>query len=534
MRSSLAYVVAWVALPTLFLVLMLGLPLARLGIEALSQGAELGLPGALTILQDNYLRWRLFWTLLQAALTSLLVCLLGVPIAWVLARLEFPGRNILLRVVMMPFVIPSLVAALGVMSLLGVRGLTQSWWGWGLEASPVLLIYGNVFFNLGLVIRATVEGLEHVSANQWAAAQTLGATPWRAFWRVQWPTLLPWLLSSVCLVFLFSFGSFGLALILGGHAYATLEVEIYTLVAHELRLMAASQLAGISLILTTSVALLYLRFEKLHTVPLPQHPILRQTPHTAGQMLACVLAGAAVLMVCVLPVLAIGVRLAYSSAQAWAVLLESETLRALFNSLRFSAMGTLLAMVLGLLHALASHRYSRLRIMAYFPLLVSPVAMAFGLLLAYPHWVASQVILLSAYALLAFPLVSRSISAALAAIPASWLHAAATLGASPWRCFWRITLPAIAPSLRNALALASATCLGEFAVTLFLSRPEWMTLTTLIHQKLSRPGALNLEEALVLSSLLLLLAWLVFVLMDRSHQNRNSQDVTRRSVDAYA
>ena len=86
------------------------------------------------------------------------------------------------------------------------------------------------------MVRAGVDGLARVSARQLAAARTLGATPWRAFWRVEWPVVAPWLASALCLVFLYCFTGFGMALVLGGQRWATVEVEIYTLVAHELAL----------------------------------------------------------------------------------------------------------------------------------------------------------------------------------------------------------------------------------------------------------------------------------------------------------
>jgi thiamine transport system permease protein len=81
--------------------------------------------------------------------------------------------------------------------------------------------------------------------------------------------------------------------------------------------------------------------------------------------------------------------------------------------------------------------------------------------------------------------------------------------------FWRVTLPLVQPALRRGMGFAAATALGEFAVTLFLSRPEWATLTTLIYERLGRPGAANRAQALVLAAMLLLLALLAFVLIDR-------------------
>jgi len=70
------------------------------------------------------------------------------------------------------------------------------------------------------------------------------------------------------------------------------------------------------------------------------------------------------------------------------------------------------------------------------------------------------------------------------------------------------------PALRRGMAFAAATALGEFAVTLFLSRPEWATLTTLIYRRLGHPGAASLDQAFVLASGLMLLALLVFLLIE--------------------
>ena len=226
--------------PLGFLVLLLLAPALRLLAEA--AWSETGWLAWFDPWADDYLRWRLLWSGLQAALTCALVLALGVPVAWVLARLEFPGRDLLLRALMLPFVVPTLVAAMGVLALLGPRGVLQSLLPFPLEQTPWLLLYGNVFFNLCILVRAATEALEQVSASRVAAARTLGATPWRAFWRIEWPAILPWLMSALCLVFLYCFSGFGLALLLGGPRYATVEVEIYTLVAHELQLTQAGVL----------------------------------------------------------------------------------------------------------------------------------------------------------------------------------------------------------------------------------------------------------------------------------------------------
>ena len=524
--------------PLAFLALLLVAPVLRLLAEGFGSGDLAGDAPLrwLALWQDDYLRWRVLWSLAQAAITCVLALLIGLPVAWVLARLEFPGRAMVLRLLMLPFVVPTLVAALGVLALWGPRGwlgepLAQA--GWSLEETPWLLLYGNLFFNLCLVVRAGVDALEQVSAPRVAAARTLGATPWRAFWRVEWPAIAPWLASALCLVFLYCFSGFGLALILGGQRYATVEVEIYTLVAHELELGQAGVLAVWMLGLTGAVALAYAWLEKRLAAPGRVTPMARSRPRGAAQWLAVVAAVGVLGLVCAAPLLAILLQAARALllGQGAAVLFQPETLAALWNTLRFSAMALALATGLGLSHALAVRAFDTAAIVrgaspaqaawalvwraaAYLPFVVSPVTVAFGLLLLYPDWTASLALLIGAYALLAYPFVAKSLAAALDNLPASYAQAAASLGARPWRVLWRVTLPLIARALRRGMAFAAATALGEFAVTLFLSRPEWTTLTTLIYQHLGRPGAANLDAALVLACVLMAMALMAFTLIE--------------------
>ena len=492
--------------PLCFLALLLIAPLLRL----LAEGGQLA---PIALWHDDYLRWRVLWSFLQATITCALGLLLGLPVAWVLARFDFAGRGLVLRLLMLPFVVPTLVAALGVLALFG----PQSWLGRGLhlQGTPWLLLYGNLFFNLCLVVRAGVDALAQVSATRLAAARSLGATPWRAFWRIEWPAIAPWIASAMCLVFLFCFAGFGLALVLGGQRYVTVEVEIYTLVAYELKLAEAGALALWMLLLVGSVALGYAFIEKRLATPARSDGLALRRPHGPWQWAAVAAVLMLLALVCAAPLAAIVWRALMAGPAAWSVLLEADTRAALWNTLRFSGAALLLATLLGVLHALAARHALVLRALAFLPFVVSPVMVAFGLLLLYPRWTASLPLLVAAYALLAYPFVAKSLAAALDSLPAQWQQAACTLGASPWSVFWRVTLPLVAPALRRGMAFAAATAVGEFAVTLFLSRPEWTTLTTLIYQRLGRPGAANVDAAMVLASALMVFALITFVLIDR-------------------
>jgi thiamine transport system permease protein len=519
--------------PLLFLALGLLVPVTALFNHVLPDGIGLnhtlqdsGSANAWAdIWQDDYLRWRVLWTLLQATVTCVMSLLLGLPLAWLLARLAWPGRTLLLKWVMLPFVVPSTVAALGILALWGHQG----WLNWaipwpapgqGRGSAPWLLLYGNLFFNLSVVIKAGVEGLQAVSASQVAAARSLGASQWRAFWRVEWPALLPRLSGALCLVFIYSFGGFGLALILGGQRYATLEVEIYTLVAHELDLAGAGRLATISFaLLSLGVALqswlgLHLR------APSRQDAITARPPKGTLEFGAVAIGWTLIMLVCIAPIIAVIAKAFVAGPTAAALLDQPETWLALGNTLGFSGAALAIATGLGVSFAFAAFHFKWLRPMLLLPLVVSPITIGFGYLVAYPGLTANRVLLVAAYALMAMPMVSQSVLAGLDALPRPLAQAARSLGASRWRTFTRVTLPLLIPSLRRGMAFALATCLGEFAVTLFLSRPEWATLGTLIYQHLGRPGQANLDAAMLLSALLLALTLVLFGLINgRSSSN---------------
>jgi len=130
-------------LPAAALLLLLIAPLARLTLTGFT--GEASWPGAApstwslwTPWQDDYLRWRVLWSLAQAGITCVLAFVLGLPLAWVLARFDFAGRTLVLRLLMLPFVVPTLVAALGVLALWGPRGLLSGWLGVNLQETEPL------------------------------------------------------------------------------------------------------------------------------------------------------------------------------------------------------------------------------------------------------------------------------------------------------------------------------------------------------------------------------------------------------------
>ncbi|APD08803.1 MULTISPECIES: ABC transporter permease [Thermus] len=446
--------------------------------------------------------WERYRFSLGYGLTSALLTLtLALPLAFLFRR-RFPLRAFYLSLSTLPFVLPTPVVALGFLALLGPRGVL----GVDLYGTFALLLLAAVFYNLGLALRVLLPvalGLE----GPLAAARTLGATPFRAFLRVGLPLLLPALGGAGLLVFLYTFSAFGVPLLLGGPRYATLEVEVYTLLAHRLAFPEAAALMAWQLFTLAMAVFLYLR---LRAYPLPPGPLLPTAswayPVGLGVFFLLLYA----------PLFALFLR---ASPQAFLSAWTSEDFTplslALANTLRFSLLTLLLALPLGVAYGVAARRSGLLDLLGLLPLMVSPVAVGLGYLVAYPGLRGSFALLLTAYALLAYPLLARALLPALKSLPPSLLEAARTLGATPFRALLRVELPLLRPALASGVALALAAILGEFGASLVLWRPEWTTLTLAIYERLGRPGEGPFREALALAAFLALLSGLLFYLLDR-------------------
>ncbi len=466
------------------------------------------------VFAEPYYRGRLAWTLGQAGLSALLAVLLGGPLAYLLASYRLPFKETLLRALLLPFVTPTLVAAMGLLALVGPRGFT----GLDLSESGAIVILGNLFFNLPLMVRLSHAGFARVPPELLAAARTLGKSQVGAALTVALPLALPGLLAGAALVFLYSALSFGIPFLLGGADYATLEVEVYSLTIYQLKLAQAGALVGAQLVVTVLAGSAYLWLAARGGSGVQLARALPR-PRSLGAIFLAVLLPLTLLL-CFGPLLAVvarslldggGFTLAY-----WQGLtqLEGAPLGLMLrNTLGFGLVALLGAVFFGGLHALGARRSRILDLLSLLPLMVSPISLSVGYLLLYPRLRAALPLLLFAYVLLAAPLVTRSLLPALRALPRGVLEAARTLGSSPARVLGSVTLPLVLPALRGGAALALATVFGEFAATLVLARPEWTTLSLGVAEVLARPGSQNLGEASALATLLMGLSLACFALL---------------------
>lgn len=475
----------------------------------------------------------LAFTVLQAVLSTLLTLMVGLPGAWVLARFRFPLRGTIEALSVVAFVMPTVVVAAAIGSLLADDGPLGAVLPAGSDRGLAAILVAHVYFNLAVVLRLVGSYWRHLDPRPEQAAACLGASPWRVFRSVTLPRLAPAISSASVIVFLFTFTSFGIVLLLGSAGQATLEVEIQRQALFLYNLPAAAALSLIQLVIVVLLLVaqtrLSTRVDEVATdgaLPRPRGP---------RQRLAVATFVIGALLVFVGPIALVAVR-ALRVGGSWSLgnftrlpteradsVLFVSPAEAIANSLLYSVLAAVVATVVGGIVAwlLASRPDRRRGADAWLliPLGVSAVVLGFGLLLAFDTpplaWRTSFWMVPVAQALVAIPFVVRALLPALDAIGPRVREAAATLGAGPLQVLVRVELPMVTRALAVALGFAFAISLGEFGATLFVARGDRPTVPIAIYRLLGTPGEVNQGQAMALATVLIGLTAAAVLLTDR-------------------
>ncbi|MCA9684949.1 MAG: molybdate ABC transporter permease subunit [Myxococcales bacterium] len=212
---------------------LLGLALFLLPLLGLVLRSASVLTGGLSSLLGPSVRAALWLSLTTSIAATLLSLLLGLPLAWVLARLEFPGRRLARALITLPMVLPPVVAGVALLSALGRRGVLGPLleaFGIELAFSPTAAILAATFVSAPFLIVTVEAALESVDRNLEDAAATLGATRARILWTVTLPTIRPALLAGVALCWARALGEFGATITFAGNISGrtqTMPLAIY-------------------------------------------------------------------------------------------------------------------------------------------------------------------------------------------------------------------------------------------------------------------------------------------------------------------
>ena len=535
--SAILAIVLGAGVPLAFVAVFFGWPVVAMVGRGLFVDGALDLGGFGEVLTRPRTLRLIGLTIGQAALASVICVILGLPVAHVLYRLRFRGQRMLRALVVLPFVLPTVVVGVAFRTLLREGGLLGSL---HLDGTFAAIMLALVFFNVAVVVRTVGTTWEGLDQRQEEAARVLGAGPARVWLTVTLPRLAPAITSAASIVFLFCSTAFGVVLVLGGTKFGTIETEIYLLTTQFLDLRGASVLSVTQLVVVVLVLLVAARARGRRTA---QRRVGSAQSRRAPRLsdLPTIVVTIAVAAFLALPIVALVLR-SLRTADGWGlgnyVALGTTGSRnalvvpvwvALGNSLVIAVQATAIALVIGLAASLVISRRPRSaglrRSLAGFdgvlmlPLGVSAVTVGFGFLITLntpPFDLRSSPVLVPiAQALVALPLVVRTILPVLTGIDGRMRESASVLGSPPWRVLRDVDLAIVGRPVLAASGFAFAVALGEFGATSFLSRPDRPTLPVVIFRLIGLPGGDNFGMALAASVVLAAVTVGVIALVER-------------------
>ena len=429
--------------------------------------------------------------------------IIGVPLAFLLSRFEFPGRRILKGFATLPAALPPLVGVIAFLFLYGESGLVTRAIQhlFGMKEAPWRLtgvwaiIFVHAYTMYVYVFLFVSAGLDRFDTTLDEAASGLGASSWQRLKRVTLPLLTPALAGSMLLVFMTSLGSFSAPYVFGG-GIRVLSTQIVAsklngemgLAYVETTVLALSAVAGLLLFR-------WLEGKRKYTSSGKGAATRRVIQSRNAQVVAAVL-GAATVIVLVLPHLMV-VLVSFARDGAWTtqvlppqytldnyrrLITEASLWKPIMNSIWMSAIATAANVVVCFVAAylIVMRKFTGrrlLEILTALPWAIPATAIALGLAATFNrNDIASlRVLLVGTFWILPFayfvrniPLVSTAVESSLRQMDASLEDAARGLGASWWLTMRRVILPAARPGLIAGALLAAVTAIGEFVASVVL------------------------------------------------------------------
>ncbi len=520
-----AFVVAGQAVTFAFLLLFLAVPvfLVLRSSVLTADGVHLTLGNFQKIFAYGYYRAAVINTLQISAAATLAAALLGVPIAFFLARLPIPGKGLAVSLGTLPLLLPSFVSAHAWVLLLGRYGFVSqalravgipfgSIYGWG----GMAFVYTMQGFPYVLLLAMSAFSAMDVSLEE--AGENLGSSPWRTFRTVTVPLLIPAMLSGGLLVFMASAENFGVPFVLA-EDMPVLSLEAYKLFVSEMGgnpAMAGAM--GVFLILCTTVPLLlqraYLKRQRFATQTRGRSRLLTVSPGVRWLATAIVFG---VDLVALLPFLVVivasflemrgPVMFFRFSLQSYRDIL-TQSPEMISNTYLLATLGTLAAVAIGLpIGYLVTRQRLRsgglLEVLSNAPLAIAGTVLGIGFVLAFNTrpliLTGGWIILVLAYTTRMLPFNVRTTAALLHQLDPALEEASINLGVPPGQTFVRVTIRMLLAGIISGAILTWVNIASELSSTVILYSGPWATMTVGMFQAME---SRNLGVASAFASIL--------------------------------
>lgn len=525
-------------------------PLLLVGLESLHE------PGGGFTLEyfSRFVResreWRALWASLWTSIASVVLAgALGIPLAFLFERCEFPGRRVLGALVALPVVLPPLVGVIAFLFLYGETGfiarmvqamLRMDEVPWRLEgAYAILLVHAySLYVYFYLFTRAGLAALDPAALE---AAASLGAGRWRTLWRVTIPLLAPSLRGAALLTFMTALASFSAPYIFGG-GFRVMTTQIVLTRLNGDYGMAMVQTVVLSVLALAGLALTREGADRGRgsgkgVAPAPRLIASRAWRLTAtiggwGLAILLLLPHATLLLLSFVKVGTWTIETlppVYTGENYVALFTDANRLRPLVNSLWMATLATVAALTIAILTGLSLRKGSPKLVGVVERLLAVPwlvpgtvFAVALASAFAVHAPLAGRFILVGtiwilplAYIIRNLPMASRAVLAGFRSLDPALDEAAASLGSTRWRTLRRVTMPLLRPAIAAGATLAFVTALGDFVTSIILYTYDTRPLSLEILSSL-RQGDVGIAAAY--GVLLMVLSALVFLLGSERRQ----------------
>lgn len=463
------------------------------------------------------------FTLLQAFTSATLSILIAVPTARALARRQFRGRQIMVSLLGAPFILPAIVAVLGIVAIWGRSGLISD----GLKAlgAEPLNIYGftgvvlaHVFFNLPLATRLILQGWLAIPSEHFRLAAQLGFSTSEVNRQLERPMLRSTLPGAFLLIFLLCITSFAVALALGGGPKATtVELAIYQALRFDFDLPKAAILAMIQFGLCTITALVTLKIARPTDFALGlDQPAQRwdgTEPRSRAFDIVLLIIVAFFLFAPLVSVVLKGLPPLLSlPSQVWPALVRSISI-AIPAAIVATALATALA---GLITALSKRTAAIVESIGFLALAASPFVIGTGLfILINPYFdpfALALPVTIAVNATMSLPFALRIILPALTRAQDNYGRLGASLGMTGFALFRLAIWPRIKRSIGFAAGLSAALSMGDLGVIALFAPPDFATLPLTMYRLMA---AYQMDAAAGTALLLIATSLALFWAFDR-------------------
>lgn len=457
------------------------------------------------------------FTLLQASLSALVSTALAIPVARALARRRFTGRALLITLMGAPFLLPVIVAILGLLAVFGRAGvLNQTLQALGLPSIQIYGLHGvvlaHVFLNLPFATRMILQGWQAIPAERLRLAASLGFLPPAVARHLEWPMLRSVLPGALITIFVICLTSFAVALTLGGGPRATtVELAIYQSLRFDFNLGRAASLAAVQFALCATTALVAWRIIQTpgFGAGLDRGYTLAPTGWRRVTDATAIILSAAFLLIPLAMVIANGIQgLPHLPPSIWPAAIRSVAI-----AIPSALLATAAALTLALAVAKTNNR--GLDLAALLPLATSGLVLGTGLFLIVQPFTSPATIALPVTlivnAALALPFVYRLLLPEAQALHRDYARLTTSLNIHGPSALFLVTLPRLSRPLGFGTGIAAALSMGDLGVIALFASDAQATLPLAI-QRLT--AAYRLDAAASASLLLVTISFTLFALCD--------------------